>query len=71
MTGVLALLTVMMLAVGVLRLRRLVAQMEKDREVVDRHLAHLAWRLDGEPGPEPSDQHLVVSLREREPDRPH
>jgi hypothetical protein len=54
--------------IEVVLLRRRVVQLEKGREVVDRHLnlSHLTWRLDGEPGPQPSDEHLVVSVHEHE-----
>jgi hypothetical protein len=61
---------VLVLVIEVLRLRRRVVQLEKGREVVDRHLGHLAWRLDGEPGTEPSDKHLVFTVHERSPGKP-
>jgi hypothetical protein len=73
MSVVVILLTVVVviMSVEVVRVRHRLSRLEKGREVVDRHLGHLAWRLDGEPSPEPSDQHLVVTLREHEPERRH
>jgi hypothetical protein len=53
-------------AAEVLRLRRRVAQLEKGRKVVERHLQHLAWRLDGEPQPDASDTHFVPTVPKRD-----
>lgn len=59
------LLAIALLGVEVLRLRRRVAQLERGREVVGRHIDHLAWRLDGEPRDDGREWHPVWQPQRR------
>jgi hypothetical protein len=59
-------IALLVFAAEVVRLRRRVARLEKGREVVDRHLQHLHWRLDGEPEPHASDTHFIATVHKRE-----
>jgi hypothetical protein len=57
------------LVVEVVRLRARVAMLEKGREVVDRHIGRINWRLDGEPRAGDSDQHAVLTVHDRRAER--